>query len=78
MFLYHNLTDGNTSLYKNEKPQMTHMFDLQYIKDDMIEKHVVKRKRSAARIYTCCLQNVYGKGRVALSELRKVSRYTYR
>jgi hypothetical protein len=56
---------------------MTHMFDLQYIKDDMIEKHVVKRKRSAARIYTC-LQNVYGKGRVALSEFRKVSRYTYR
>ena len=48
--------DGNTSLYINEKPQMTHMFDLQYIrfgvKDDMIEKHVVTRKRSAARICT--------------------------
>ena len=48
--------DGNTSLYINEKPQMTHMFDLQYIrfgvKDDMVEKHVVTRKRSAARICT--------------------------
>ena len=41
------------------------MFDFQYIcfgvKDDMIEKHAVTRKQSAARIYTC-LQNVYGKG----------------
>ena len=78
MYLYHNLTDGNTYLNTNEKPQMTHIFDLQYINDDMIEKHVVKRKRSVARIYTCCLQNVYGKERAALSEFRKVSRYTYR
>ena len=74
--------DGNTSLYINEKPQMTHMFDLQYIrfgvKDDMVEKHVVTRKRSAASICTCCLQKSYGKGRVALGQLRKVSRYTYR
>jgi hypothetical protein len=40
------------------------MFDLQYIrfgvKDDMIEKHVVKRKRSAVRIYTCVRKGTSG------------------
>ena len=52
MFVYITSPDGNISLYINDKPQMTHIFDLQYIrgvKDVMIEKYV-ERKRSAARI----------------------------